>query len=392
MKVRVILLLGAVAVLSSLLRFGQRENEISVLSDSDYYLDMAKVFWGGKSSFNREYCFNGPHHYNRPLLPFLAGGLGCHALHGNTRAAFSIVNILMAWLIASLLYKAVLDSSPGGAYAWLPSICFLTAFPQMNWGYHILTETTGIALAFAASYWLSRVLSRMEGNAGRVTDWNWHRDRQFLMGSAVFLLLQTVAFLARETAWLSVFVLIFVAGNRRLYRGKFLIPTLVCLDLVFISWIPQVLYAAHWETGTAPLLLHARDLLNPKYIGDFVVKSGLAFHVAWLPALFVLWRDRGRGIPVWIGGWCVGVLAYMAAGYCANTVDSVGYPMRLTFALAPGVYWLVLDYFRSLPSGRGTTVRLAGLLGASVVISVAGVLLDSGVIHRIYDVRLLFQQ
>jgi hypothetical protein len=387
-----ILLLGIIACLSSLLRFGQRENEISVESDSDYYLDMAQVFWGEKASFNKDYFSHGPHHYNRPLLPFMAGGLGRFVLHNNFRSAFSILNILFAWLTAIILYKVVLEENAQGAWAWLPSLCYLTAFPQMNWGYHILTETTGIALAFAASYCLARLLTRMEAAGTQNPEWLWYKDKRFFAGASLFLVIQTAAFLARETAWLTLFVWSFVMVHQRLYRRQFLIPTLVCMDLIFIAWIPETIYAAHFGTGTAPLLFQIKELANPKYIGDFLVKSALVFHLAWIPVLLLIWKRRAPRIPAWMIGWCIGALAYMAAGYFANTVDVVGYPMRLTFSLFPVVFLLVLQYFRGNPPKRRFNSSVSLFLALSIVISITGVLLDSGDIHRIYDFKVLFNR
>ena len=52
MKIKILILFTLVAVLSSLLRFGNRENNLSDVSDSDYYLDMAQVFVGQKTEFN----------------------------------------------------------------------------------------------------------------------------------------------------------------------------------------------------------------------------------------------------------------------------------------------------------------------------------------------------
>src|SRR5712691_2919821 len=90
-----------VAALCSIPRFGQRENEaLPMVSDSDYFIDMARVFVGDEENFNSDYVRFGAHHYNRPLLSLIAGYVGKYLLKGGVRAAFSFVQIVAAALTA----------------------------------------------------------------------------------------------------------------------------------------------------------------------------------------------------------------------------------------------------------------------------------------------------
>ena len=76
----------AIAAACSIPRFGQRENEaLPAISDSDLFIDMAHVFAGDAPAFNPQYFRMEPHHYNRPLLAFLAGYLGKYLLHDKDR-------------------------------------------------------------------------------------------------------------------------------------------------------------------------------------------------------------------------------------------------------------------------------------------------------------------
>jgi len=62
------------AALCSIPRFGQRENEyFPAVSDSDLYLEMARVFAGQAQGFTAEWVASQPHHYNRPCFRFLPG-------------------------------------------------------------------------------------------------------------------------------------------------------------------------------------------------------------------------------------------------------------------------------------------------------------------------------
>ena len=95
----VVAILAVVAAVSSVPRFGQRENDASALSDSDYYLDMASVFSGDKPTFDPTWssaAYFGAHHYSRPLLPFLAAAVVRAVPRVSLPSAFSLVNVLAA--------------------------------------------------------------------------------------------------------------------------------------------------------------------------------------------------------------------------------------------------------------------------------------------------------
>jgi hypothetical protein len=66
-RLSLVLVFLLVALLSSIPRFGQRENEaLPTISDSDLYLEMAHVFVGETPGFDPERLETWPHHYNRP--------------------------------------------------------------------------------------------------------------------------------------------------------------------------------------------------------------------------------------------------------------------------------------------------------------------------------------
>src|SRR6266536_836310 len=184
------------AALCSIPRFGQRENEhYPGVSDSDLYLEMARVFTGDASGFTAEWVAWQPHHYNRPLHSFLAGWLGKCAFGGNLRVAFSVVDILAAATLAWVFWRQVRRYRPEWKLAWLPPVLFLTGFPQLNWGYHILTDTLGLAMAFLTGEFAERIIA----NASQPQP-----ALRWLGQVSLLFALSSLAFLARETAWLAV--------------------------------------------------------------------------------------------------------------------------------------------------------------------------------------------
>ena len=87
-----------------------------------------------------------------------------------------------------------------------------------------------------------------------------------------------------------------------------------------------------------PLHFVPRETFRPAYMLDALVKSGVAFHVAWPVSLFGLYcGSRWRAIPCWLIGWSIAGVLYSGAGFLHNTLAQ-GYPLRMTYVLAPLVY------------------------------------------------------
>jgi hypothetical protein len=366
------LLLLLLAAAAAILRFGQRENESAAVSDSDYYLDMAAVFAGEKPAFDADWSaagHSGAHHYARPLLPFLAGW-AARAIPGlGARAAFSLIDVLGAWVVAALLFGLLRRAGPELRHPWLPPALFLTGFPQVNWGYHVLTDTLGYATAFAASVAVWSAVrarrSRGGGSSGSAAPWL----------TAVFAL-QALAFLARETAWIvPVLVVWLIVDDHELRADRGFAAAL--LLTVLLAALPWLAYLRSTDVRPIGIAVDPAAWLAPGYALDFLVKSAVAFHVAWALAAV---GARGSGLataPRLLVGWALGALLYMGAGYAHNSLAGVGYPLRLTWALFPLVLFLAAWGLERVP--RGGDVRMAlALLALNALIGVGGTLLDPG--------------
>ncbi len=375
--IRAIVFFLLVASASSVFRFGHRENEEQPLSDSDYYLDMAMVFAGEKPAFDEVFVGNAPHHYNRPALPFMAAVVARLFLRDNFRAAFSILNIFAALVIALLLYRMVLFWEPSLRYPWLPSLLFLTAFPQMNWGYHILTDTSGYATAFASLLLGMGVVDRMRSP---------HQPLRRLIPLLLLLfLVQSLAFLTRETGW---FVVLGLAAYIAVFRvaREVRITLIACvLGIVLAAKLPHLAYSVINDLH-APQLRLDKGLLDPWYVADFLVKSAVAFHLCWIPvAAYILSRHR-PSLPPFVIVWTVAAVLYIAAGYIHNRHGDIGYPLRFTFSLFPLIYILTGWFIEQLRFFRHSIVRVGAVSILIILINIVGVLLDQeqGRI-RVYD-------
>lgn len=391
MKIKILILFTLVAVLSSLLRFGNRENNLSVLSDSDFYLDMAQVFVGQKVEFNHYFLMGAAHHYNRPLLPFCAGLLGHYVLNNNYRAAFSIINILAAVFIAYLFFLIVNSFYPLIKYSWFPSLLFLTAFSQMDWGYHILTETIGLAFAFGTCYLVYNLICQIE-RKGLESNKNYlyYKDWRLYLNIFLLFIIQVLSFLTRETALFVFVFLAYITVKRRLYRWEYL-PLVVLLFSVFIiAKIPHLIYSQIYNTHIPKISFVFSALINPKYILDSLVKLGLAFNISWLifiPAIYYLKKGKLENVHEFIIGWTLAALGYIAAGYLHNSTLTYGYPLRMFFSLFPLFYLFVIEFFEKKFSPSKIVYILGLFFIFHVSISVFGVLLDSGsvTVHTIFD-------
>jgi hypothetical protein len=396
MKTKILILFTVVAVLSSLLRFGNRENNLSVLSDSDYYLDMAQVFMGQKAEFNHDFLMDAAHHYNRPLLPFCAGLLGHYVLNNNYPAAFSIINILSAIFIAYLFFLIVNSLYPNIKYSWFPSLLFLTAFSQMDWGYHILTETIGLAFAFGTCYLVYNLICQIE-KKGLESNKNYlyYKDWRLYLNIFLLFIIQVLSFFTRETALFVFVFLAYITVKRRLYRWKY-VPLVVLLFSVFIiAKIPHSIYAQIYNTHIPKISFVFSALIKPKYILDSLVKLGLAFNISWLifvPAIYYLKKGKLTNVHEFIIGWTLAALGYIAAGYLHNSTLTFGYPLRMFFSLFPLFYLFVIELFEKKFSPSKIVYILGLFFIFHVSISVFGVLLDSGsvTVHTIYDIFSVF--
>lgn len=362
------LLFLAIGAICSLPRFGQRENErLPTTSDSDFYIDMAHVFAGQAARFNPEYVKIGPHHYNRPLLSFLAGHLAKALPGNNLRAAFSLVDLVSIVLAALLLMEMVTVFKPDTRLAWLPAVLLLSGFPQLNWGYHILSDTVGLATGFLTACYAAWLVRRTDAPAV----WPWEK---LLPHLALLFVFASLAFLARETAWLAVITTGWLAFVRRKRPGFVKLQLVGILLAVLLGKLPHTWYASHFQVTGVPFQQTFASLLNWRYLLDFAVKSAVCFNLSWLAAAAAL-RLRPR-VPDFIIGWTIASLLYIAAGYVANNVMLIGYPLRLFYALFPLVFFLIGDLLEKRISPPKLTIAAIGFCVFQAAINFAGVMLD----------------
>jgi len=392
MKIKILILFTVVSILSSLLRFGQRENNLSVESDSDYYLDMAQVFMGQKEEFNKRFFVTNEHHYNRPLLPFCAGLLGHYVLNNNYSAAFSIINIISAIFIAFLFYIIVNRFYPKIVYSWFPSLLFLTAFSQMDFGYHILTETIGLAFALGTCYFLYNLICQIENKqSGNDKSYKYYKDWMVYLNIFVLFIIQVLSFLTRETALFVFIFLVYITVSRKLYHWKYLPLVVVLFSVLIIAKIPHLLYGQIYNTHIPEVSFNISAMIDPRYIFDTVFKLGLAYNISWLliiPAIYYLWKGKLTKVHEFIIGWTLAALGYIAVGYLHNKMIPNGYPLRMLFSMFPLLYLIIIEFLEK----KFNPPKLIYILGLFFIlhvgISVLGVILDSGVytIHNIFDI------
>jgi hypothetical protein len=360
-----------VSAIASIPRFGQRENEHAPgVSDSDLYIEMARVFTGELKQFTPDYVAWQPHHYNRPVLPFLAGYLGKYLLGGNLRAAFSLINIVAATVVAFFVMQIIRRHRPEWRLSWLPSVLFLTGFPQLNWGYHIFTDTIGYATALSTAYYAAWLIEQIEETAQQSKNfWALHLTLLFANSS--------VAFLTRETAWFAVITAIWlVARHRQAPRERLIKLGLIPLVLV-LGKLPHVVYAHAYAVSGVPLKSSLSALLNWPYLLDFSVKTAVCFNLAWLLGIGGFLRARDRSPPL-ITGWSVAALLYIGAGYYVNKIHLIGYPLRMSYALFPLIfYWVATLLERRLSDRRRVPAAIAFCL-IQFGINLLGLLLDPG--------------
>jgi hypothetical protein len=361
-----------ISVVCSLPRFGQRENEhLPTVSDSDRYLEMARVFTGEQQHFTPEWVADHAHHYNRPLLPFAAGWLGKLALFGNVRAAFSLLNIVAAALGAFLLFAYLRAQKPDWRLAWLPSVLFLTGFPQLNWGYHILTDSVGYGTAIAAAVygdWLVRRARLMDANGFRLA----HLAGLFVCSA--------IAFLARETAWIAFIAVAYSCYVHGRYAASGRMKLGVILAAMLLGILPHAIYAYVFHVHGVPLKNSLEALINWRYLLDFVVKSGVCFNFSWLLAAWGawIWVASRSPYPPLLVGWAIAATLYTGAGYFVNNMQLIGYPLRMSYAVFPIMFFWITALFESRVCLEKRLARAIQFCAFQFLVNLAGVFLDPG--------------
>ncbi len=368
-----LLALALLAALAAVPRFGTRENPSAELSDSDYYLDMVQVFAGASPEFDPFHTApggSGSRHYARPLLALLAAPLARAGMP--PAVALSLVSLLSAWTVAVALLGLARGVLGAGPLAWLPPALFLTGFPQVNWGYHILSDSLGYATALLATLAACSYLGGERGEQSR------RFGSRAVWALAGIWALQATAFLARETAWFTLVVVLALAAWDRRWRSR---PAALAalVAVLLLARLPLMAYVRHFGLEPVSIPFAPAAWVDPGYMLDFLAKSGLAFHLAWPLALAGAWRLRGRSLPPVVLGWSVAAVLYIAAGYAVNSRDGVGYPLRMTYGLFPLVYLLSAMAVAGHPwLVRRPRLVAAILVAANASVSLTAVALDPG--------------
>lgn len=364
------LLFLVIASICSIPRFGQRENETApVVSDSDLYIDMAHVFVGDATAFNPDYVKLGPHHYNRPLLSFLAGHLAKYVLKNNLRVAFSLLNIFSITILAMLLMQFIRQIQPQWQLYWLPSVLLLSGFPQLNWGYHILTDTLGLVMAFAAGGYAAWLIRKTD----QASAWNWKKLSAHLVALGI---VSASAFLARETAWIAVVTTAFLVFTRRARPASCIIQFGLILAVMVAGKFPHTWYADHFHVAGVPIRPSLHNLLNWRYLLDVSLKTFVCFNLAWVFVTAWLFRRKRSPLPDFFKGWTIATVLYIGAGYAVNSIEGLGYPLRMSYPLFPLVFFLVTEFFEQKISPARRLITAIAYCVIQFAINLAGVTLD----------------
>jgi hypothetical protein len=266
----------------------------------------------------------------------------------------------------------VRQARPEWQLAWMPSVLFLSGFPQLNWGYHILSDNLGVATGFAVSCYAAWLVTK----AGQSIDWGAGR---WALHLALLFFSSVLAFLARETGWFAVITLFFLVLIRRdEWRTNWLKFGLIFLAIV-LGKIPHSLYGHYYALWGVPLKSSLGVLFNPEYMLDLAVKTAVCFNVAWLVAALGLFQKGREPVPDFILAWSIAAVLYLGAGYYNNWIGGtgIGFPMRTAYPLFPLVFFGVAAFFeRYVPPGKRLPLAIGYCL-FQYGMSYLGVTLDS---------------
>jgi uncharacterized membrane protein len=188
-----------------------------------------------------------------------------------------------------------------------------------------------------------------------------------------------MAMLARETGWVSLTAGVLIISRYGLICPRLRVMLWMPALAMLMAILPLRLYIGLMKIPPTVGLSFA-NLLDMRLMMDFVVKSGVAFHIWWLVALAGLAiACRSRELPPYpVVAWTAGALLYMGAGLLVNRFAALGYPLRMTYSLFPLVFFLGSRTLQIQFWNRYRGMPICALTALWCLVSVAGVLLDPG--------------
>ena len=341
---------------------------------------MAHVFSGEKETFNKAYLERKEfHHYARPLFSYCAAKITSLGL--SLRTSFSVLNILAAWIIAVIFYIGIVVNLPCFQYPWLPPFLFLTGFPQLDWGYHLLTDTFGYGFSIIVIFFMDMLFIYASNHEFS------HKKKQYILGILFLFILQSLAFFAREIAWAAVIVAAYFFLKHLITNKKVSYFYLITIITLILAKSFHQIYCHIYQFSPPKLhFLNFSALFNYKYILDFFIKSGFAFNIAWPFVFIYFFKFRLNGlkkIPDIFIAWTIAAVLYIGAAYSHNAFGhGYGYPLRISYALFPLIF-LFTTY--TLTSFKHKKIIITFYLIFSLLINITGVLLDPNTPNVTYE-------
>jgi hypothetical protein len=198
---------------------------------------------------------------------------------------------------------------------------------------------------------------------------------------AALFVISALAFLARETAWIAVVTTAWLVFTRRGQWNTHWSGFGFILLALIAGKVPHIIYAHVWQVTGVPLHPTLGDLLDPRHLMDFTIKTAVCFNIAWILALAAFIKRKRDPISPFIVGWTGAAMLYMGAGYLANSQAGIGYPLRMSYSLFPLIFIFAGEFFERFQAGSKRLLSTIGYCLLQYGINLTGVFLDPGRSH-----------
>ncbi len=297
----------AVTIASSVMYFGHTR-----AIDAQSYIQLS-YFLQGKDGQLLE------HFASRPLVPALAAVLNQFF---DITKSFGIVNVVFLCLTSLLLFALFSELFNDIKLGFFSALLYPLSFPIILLGSQVLTDAAGYFFLVLGIYFIE------------------YRFKKLNLKNFIFAgIIIGLGLLVRDSLFILFIYLFFtiLIDRHKYLKKKFSIFYKVFLTLL-IAVLPFALWKYFTNVRSYPILERIRSTIDKifslKYFSTFIVRSMLAFHILWLPAIhgFIIDKDKKRRLYYY--KILLTILPLIAVAYL-TLAQNYNYDLRHTFALFP---------------------------------------------------------
>ncbi len=294
------ILLIIITILSSILHFADTR------TDSEGYIQLAYFIQGEDAQLLYQWA-------SRPLVPLIASVFNQIF---EIKAAFALVNVVFLILTSITLFKLFDYLLENKKHAFFAALLYPLSFPVILLGSQVLLEAATNFFYVLTILFIEKYLKEI------------NYKKLFIL----FILL-SLSLLTKESLFiLFIYLIITLFTRRKAIKTKFIKTKTI--TSILLSTLPLLLWKYIIKVSSHPLISRIiygyKNLFTIKYFTSFLIRSFLAFHILWLPAIYGLLKDKNNKRRLFYWKLFLSVFPLMILAYIISA-QNINYDLRHTF-------------------------------------------------------------